>query len=124
MLQKLSQEVAECHRRALEARERAAGTTDATVRSSYLDLERRWLLVAKSYEFTRRVTDFNDETWRRIAAFRPATPPHPALPIVTCPHCNRKMRLAHIESLIDGAQQMQFDCACGASASQMPPSTG
>jgi hypothetical protein len=114
MLQKLSEEVAECQRRARDAAERASAAIDPNIKSTYLDLERRWLLLAKSYEFTQRVADFNAESKRRVATFRPPMPPHPALPMVTCSSCGRTMRLARIEPLIDNSQQMTFECICGA----------
>ena len=115
MLQKLSEEVSECQRRAREAKERANAATDPTVTSNYLDLERRWLLLAKSYEFTQRIADYNAEARRHLAAFRPRTPPHPALPIVSCPRCGKKMRLTQIET---GAEPQHRDrttfvCDCG-----------
>jgi hypothetical protein len=111
MLQKLSEEVAECQRLAREARDRAEAALDPTVKSNYLDLARRWLLLAESYQFHTRLADFNAETRRRIAAFRPRTPPHPALPIITCPACGRKMRLARIEPTLDSVQQTTCECS-------------
>lgn len=59
--------------------------------------------------------DFNAETKRRIAAFRPPTPPHPALPIVHCPGCGKKMRLTQIETGMGshGRESTSFVCDCG-----------
>ena len=110
MLQKLSEEAAECQRRAREAKERADGAADPTVKSNYLDLERRWLLLAKSCVFTQRVADFNAETRRRIAAFRP---PHPALPIVHCPGFGMTLRLTQTGVGSRRREGTSFACGCG-----------
>ena len=112
MLQKLSEEAAECQRRAREAKERADGAADPTVKSNYLDLERRWLLLAKSCVFTQRVADFNAETRRRIAAFRPL-PPHPALPIVHCPGFGKTLRLTQTGVGSRRREGTSFACGCG-----------
>lgn len=118
MLQKLSEDVAECLRCAREAGECAASASDAKVRSNYLELERRWLSLAKSYELTRQLGDFSAEVRRRVVALRPSTPPKHALPLVNCPLCGRKMHLARVELSIDGRQKTTFDCACGANLLQ------
>ena len=108
MLQKLSEAAAECQRRAREAKERADGAADPTVKSN--DLERRWLLLAKSRVFTQRVADFNAETRRRIAAFRP---PHPALPIVHCPGFGKTLRLTQTGVGSRRREGTSFVCGCG-----------
>ena len=79
MLSKASEQMAYCHQRASECREKAANATSQAVTEEYLDLEGRWLLLARSYELTERTTDFIREVdrhrdpsvlwkgWQRIA---------------------------------------------------------
>ena len=47
-----SQLVADCHRRAIECAEKAKATTSNTDREFCLDMEGRWLFLARIYEFT------------------------------------------------------------------------
>jgi hypothetical protein len=109
VLQILSEKVALCHRHACEARARAQRATDQAEKRDYLALERRWLLLAESYQFTERVGDFNEEVKRRPIA---STPP---MPRVMCPECGRRMRLAKIEPVIEPyyAEATTYDCRCG-----------
>ncbi len=87
MLQRLSQEVAECHRHAREARETAERAAEAD-KLDYLAIERRWLMLAESYELVQRITDFNAAAKQRMAAvFEQSTS-------VRCPSCGEKMRRA------------------------------
>jgi len=71
MLNNLSAEIRECHRHAESCAQQAAAQTDPKLKSDFLDLELHWLFLARSYEFTHRLTDFSDETKRRVAQ-RPA----------------------------------------------------
>ena len=59
MLLKLTNEISECYRRAEEARQRAMASTDAATKVDYLDMERRWLFLARSYEFSERLSSFS-----------------------------------------------------------------
>ena len=52
MLRLLSKEIAECYRRAGDARDRAERECDIIVKQDFLDMEQRWLSFAHSYEFT------------------------------------------------------------------------
>jgi len=58
MLFKLSEDIAECYCRAQEARQKAEQTTDPSIKGDFYDLERRWLFLAHSYEFTERLSEF------------------------------------------------------------------
>jgi PAS domain S-box-containing protein len=58
VLQQLSEQVRECHRRAADARARADATTDPVLKRSYSDLEDHWLFLARSYTFTESLEDF------------------------------------------------------------------
>jgi len=60
----LSEQIRECLEHAEECARKAAAQTDPKIKADFLDLERRWLLLARSYEFTERLTDFSDETRR------------------------------------------------------------
>jgi hypothetical protein len=51
----LSAEIAECYRRASQARTCAKQARGPAVREDFLDMERCWLLLAHSYEFLERV---------------------------------------------------------------------
>ena len=77
MLQRLSDHIQACYRRAAEAEEFAA-RSGAELKSHYLDMAQRWTYLAKSYEFTERIERFlldidkNGPTppanWRPIAS--------------------------------------------------------
>jgi len=43
----------------------AAAQTCPTLKADFLDMERRWLFLARSYQSTERVSDFSAETNRR-----------------------------------------------------------
>ena len=58
MLTKLSEEIAECYRRAQEARQKAEEASDPSIKRDFLGLERRWMFLAHSYEFTERLSRF------------------------------------------------------------------
>ena len=114
MLHKLSDKAAECYRLAREAREKADRASDETLKRDYLALERRWIKLAQSHELVQRVSTFNIEIRRRLALFKPRTPPHPALPSAVCPTCGKVMRLAQIAPSPEGAgQDMTLSCSCG-----------
>jgi hypothetical protein len=58
MLRRQSKIVAECHRRALEAAERAARSSSREDREFWLLCEQRWLDHAKQQEDSERLNDF------------------------------------------------------------------
>lgn len=68
MLNNLSEQVRECLQRADGCAREAAAQTCAKMREDFLDLERRWLSLARSYEFTERLDDFCTDTKRRANA--------------------------------------------------------
>jgi hypothetical protein len=67
MLLKLTAEIAECYRHATEARKRAKHSHYEATKQDFLDIERRWLSLAHSYEFAERVSNFTDEVRRRLS---------------------------------------------------------
>ena len=64
MLLKLTTDIAECYRRAAECRERAESAPSESAKRAFLDLERRWLSLADSYEFAERLSDVPKEVER------------------------------------------------------------
>jgi len=58
MLQNLSEEIRECYHRAEQCRRLAQTALTESVRTDYLEMERRWLALAHSYEFTERLSHF------------------------------------------------------------------
>jgi two-component sensor histidine kinase len=66
MLERLSESVRACHERALEAKCKADETSDPALKASYLDMESRWLVLARSYCFTESLNDFTaaNAAWR------------------------------------------------------------
>ena len=66
MLNNLSEQIRECLQHAEDCARKAAAETDPKIKADFMDLERRWLLLARSYEFTKRLTDFSGETKRNV----------------------------------------------------------
>jgi hypothetical protein len=65
MIQKLTDEIAECYGHARACRERAERVLDPATKNDFLDQERRWLSMAHSYEFAERLSAFTEEVRRR-----------------------------------------------------------
>jgi len=67
MLEQLSDQVRGCYERAAEARAKADATNDPALRVEFLDMEKRWLMLARSYGFTESLTVFTtaNSRWRR-----------------------------------------------------------
>jgi hypothetical protein len=72
MLQKLTNEIAECYRLALECRRGADQSRDPGTTQDYLDMERRWLQLAHSYEFAERLSNFTEPFSRRNSRLSPS----------------------------------------------------
>lgn len=73
MLESLSEQIRECYEHAEECARKAAAQTDPGLKQDFLDMERRWLALAGSFEFSRRLGDFSAEADRR--ATNQARPP-------------------------------------------------
>jgi hypothetical protein len=54
----LSDDIRECYQLASDCARRAKAEADPQLRQDFLDMERRWLFLARSYEFTRRLGRF------------------------------------------------------------------
>lgn len=65
MLNNLSEQIRECLRHAEDCARNAAAQTDPKLKEDFFDMERRWLFLARSYEFTDRVIDFSAKTKRQ-----------------------------------------------------------
>jgi hypothetical protein len=52
MLQNLSEQIRECYRRAEQSRRVAETARTPSVREDFFAMERRWLSLAQSYEFS------------------------------------------------------------------------
>lgn len=65
VLNNLNKEIRECYRHAQDCALKATAHIDAHLKQDFLDLEQRWLFLARSYEFSERLTDLSDEIKRR-----------------------------------------------------------
>jgi hypothetical protein len=65
MLQKPSEQIAHCYQRVSECRAKAADAVNEAAAQQYYELERRWLMLRRSYELSERITDFTGELQRR-----------------------------------------------------------
>jgi hypothetical protein len=65
MLQNLSTEIRECHRRAEECSRLSENALSPSAIQDYLDMEQRWLSLARSYEFAERQSNFVEPFRRR-----------------------------------------------------------
>jgi len=54
MLKNLSDDIRECLRHVEDCARKAAAQTCPKLKQDFLDLEQRWLYLARSYEFTER----------------------------------------------------------------------
>ena len=64
MLNNLNEQIRECLQHAENCARKAAAQTDSKLREDFLELEQRWLFLARSYELTERLGDFSDEAKR------------------------------------------------------------
>jgi hypothetical protein len=56
MLQNLSEEIRECLRRAEECKQLSKSALTPSATKEYLEMEQRWLALARSYEFAERLS--------------------------------------------------------------------
>jgi hypothetical protein len=64
MLNDVSEQIRECLRHAEDCARKAAAQTDPTLKADFLDMERRWLSLARSYELTGQLSYFSGEAKR------------------------------------------------------------
>ena len=60
MLQNLSEEIRECLRRAEECKRLSKTALTAPAIKDYLEMEQRWMKLARSYEFAERLSRFTE----------------------------------------------------------------
>ena len=58
VLNNVSEQIRECYRRAEECARKAAAQTDPKLKADFSDLERHWLVLARSYDFAERLNSF------------------------------------------------------------------
>ena len=68
MLESVSEQIRECYDHAEECARKAAAQSDPGLKKDFLDMERRWLTLAKSFEFSQRLGDFSAEANRQATA--------------------------------------------------------
>jgi hypothetical protein len=59
MLSRLSEDIAECYRHAEACARRASTESNPEIRTDFLEMEQRWLSLARSYELTEQLTHFS-----------------------------------------------------------------
>jgi hypothetical protein len=59
MLNNLSEQIRDCYAHAEECARKAAAQSDPRLKQDFLDMEQRWLSLAKSYELSERLDDFS-----------------------------------------------------------------
>ena len=57
----ISKDICECYFRADECRGLAENAMSESVRADFFAMEQRWLALARSYEFTERLSGFNEQ---------------------------------------------------------------
>jgi PAS domain S-box-containing protein len=67
MLQKLSGQVRACHERAAEAKQKAGAAKDPALKASFLEIEKSWLVLARSHAFGESLGENLDERARADA---------------------------------------------------------
>jgi len=65
MLNNLSEKIRECSEHAEHCARQAATQTCPKLKECFLEMERRWLLLAHSYECAERMNDFSAEANRQ-----------------------------------------------------------
>ena len=66
MLQNLSEEIRECLRRAEECKRLSRTALSTSAIEQYLEMEHRWLPLARSYEFAERLSRFIEQPTTRV----------------------------------------------------------
>jgi hypothetical protein len=66
MLSNVSEHVRECYEHAEYCARKRATQTDPRLKQDYLDLEWHWLTLARSFEFSERLTDLSATNQKAI----------------------------------------------------------
>lgn len=67
MLESLSEQIRDCYEHATECARKAAAQSSPGLKQDFLDMEQRWLALARSFELSQRLGDFSAEAKRRAA---------------------------------------------------------
>jgi hypothetical protein len=100
VLQKVSEQIAECLRRAAEAEARAEATNDVKSKAEYQRIARNWRVLARSYEFQGslgRFISFNKDRQRTLSSIlannRQTLPPAERQSNQTLPPAERQSKM-------------------------------
>ena len=80
MLQNLSGDIRECYQRAEQCRRAAETAHTPSAKDDFLDMERRWLSLAHSYEFAERLSGLHGTIQQAQRAEGTAATTHPGTP--------------------------------------------
>ena len=73
VLNNLSEEIRECYRHAEDCALKSIAHHDPQLKQDFLDLEQRWLFLARSYELSERLINLSDETKQQVPLGRGCT---------------------------------------------------
>lgn len=79
VLQNLSKEIRECYENAERCGACARQAVNSEIKNDYLEMEKRWLSLAPSYEFAERLSAFIDPIERQRRRNRDLSHPRRAL---------------------------------------------
>jgi hypothetical protein len=123
MFQKHPDKIAYCYGRAGQSRANAANCAQVGDIQGHLQIERCWSTLARSYQLSEHIGRFSDEVGRRrVRVLIRPNPPDPAIPIVKCSECGKRMRLALIVPCLPATRRADtwtFACECGFSCEQI-----
>ena len=69
MLERLNDQIRECHEYAADVKAKANAATDPALKAEFLVAEKRWLTLARSLEFCESLEDFTTENSKQLEKF-------------------------------------------------------
>jgi hypothetical protein len=73
MLKSVGEEIRECYVHAEDCARQAAAQSNAKLKQDFLDMERRWLALARSFEFSQSLSDFSNSRQPMVNAAKPSS---------------------------------------------------